>query len=77
MESFQEFATAIEHLAYRTYPTLPEHHIRRKAGKALADGVGDSRHKNPAAARREDSKRGPQAGIRITGHTCGSQVPQN
>jgi hypothetical protein len=40
-ESLQNFATAIEQLAHRTYPTLPEDHIRREAGKAFADGVED------------------------------------
>jgi hypothetical protein len=40
-ESLQEFATAIEHLAHRAYPTLPEEHIRREAGKTFADGVQD------------------------------------
>jgi hypothetical protein len=41
VESLQEFATAIEQLAHRAYPTLPEDHIRREAGKAFADGVED------------------------------------
>jgi hypothetical protein len=40
-ESLQDFATAIEQLAHRVYPTLPEEHIRREAGKAFADGVQD------------------------------------
>jgi hypothetical protein len=37
-ESWQEFATTIEH---RAYPTLPEDNIRREAGKAFAEGVQD------------------------------------
>jgi hypothetical protein len=41
-ESLQEFATAIEQLAHLIYPALPEDHVRRKAGKALADKVEDS-----------------------------------
>jgi hypothetical protein len=32
---------AIEQLAHRAYPTLPEDHIKREAGKAFADGVED------------------------------------
>jgi hypothetical protein len=32
-ESLQEFAIAIQHLAHRVYPALPEAHIRREAGK--------------------------------------------
>jgi hypothetical protein len=40
-ESLQESATAIEQLTHRAYPTLPEKHIRREAGKAFADGVED------------------------------------
>jgi hypothetical protein len=39
--SMQDFATAIEQLAHCTYPTLPEQHIWREAGKAFADGVED------------------------------------
>jgi hypothetical protein len=35
----QEFATAIEQLAHRTYRTLPEDHIRREVGKAFGNGV--------------------------------------
>jgi hypothetical protein len=41
-ESLREFATAIEQLAYRAYPTLPEEHIRREAGCAFVDGVEDT-----------------------------------
>jgi hypothetical protein len=37
----QEFAMAIEQLAHHAYPTLPEDHIRREAGKAFADGAED------------------------------------
>jgi hypothetical protein len=40
-ESLQDFATAVEQLAHRAYPTLPEDHIRREAGKAFTDGVED------------------------------------
>jgi hypothetical protein len=40
-ESLQEFATAIEQLAHRAYPALPEDHVRKEAGKAFADGVED------------------------------------
>jgi hypothetical protein len=40
-ESLQDFATAIEQLARRAYPTLSEDHIWREAGKAFAYGVGD------------------------------------
>jgi hypothetical protein len=35
-ESLQDFATAIEQLAHRAYPTLPEDHIRSEAGRAFA-----------------------------------------
>jgi hypothetical protein len=41
-ESLREFATAIEQLAYRAYPTLPEEHTRREAGCAFVDGVEDT-----------------------------------
>jgi hypothetical protein len=40
-ETLQEFATAIEQLAHRAYPALPEDHVRRKAGKAFVHGVAD------------------------------------
>jgi hypothetical protein len=40
-ESLQDFVTAIEQLAHRNYPTLPEEHIRREAGKAFEGGVED------------------------------------
>jgi hypothetical protein len=40
-ESLQDFATAIEQLAHRAYPTLPEDHIRSEAGRAFACGVKD------------------------------------
>jgi hypothetical protein len=40
-ESLQELATDIEELADRTYPVLPEDHIRNKGGKAFTDGVED------------------------------------
>jgi hypothetical protein len=35
-ESLQDFVTAIEQLAHRAYPTLPEDQIRREAGRAFA-----------------------------------------
>jgi hypothetical protein len=40
-ESLQDFATAIEQLAHRAYPTLPEEPIRREAGKGFSYGVRD------------------------------------
>jgi hypothetical protein len=40
-ESLHEFATAIQQLAHRAYPTLPEEHIRQEAGRAFADRVED------------------------------------
>jgi uncharacterized coiled-coil protein SlyX len=40
-ESLQDFATSIEQLAHRAYPTLPEDHIRREAGRAFAYGEKD------------------------------------
>jgi hypothetical protein len=40
-ESLQKFATAIELLAHRAYPTLPEDHIGREAANAFTHGVDD------------------------------------
>jgi hypothetical protein len=40
-ESLREFATAIEQLALSAYPTLPDEHTKREAGRAFADGVED------------------------------------
>jgi hypothetical protein len=40
-ESLQDFATAIQQLAHRAYPALPEEHIRREAVKAFVDGIED------------------------------------
>jgi hypothetical protein len=40
-ESLQDFATAIEQLAHRAYPTLPEDHVRKEAGRAFTYGVKD------------------------------------
>jgi hypothetical protein len=40
-ESLKNFSTAIEQLDHRAYPTLPEDHILREAGKAFAYGVED------------------------------------
>jgi hypothetical protein len=37
-ESLQDFATVVEQLAHRAYPTLPEDHIWREAGKAFPYG---------------------------------------
>jgi hypothetical protein len=38
-ESLQDFATAIELLAHRAYPTLTEDNLGREAGKVFAYGV--------------------------------------
>jgi hypothetical protein len=38
-ESLQDFATAVELLAHRAYPTLPEDHIGTEIEKAFAYGV--------------------------------------
>jgi hypothetical protein len=46
-KSLQEVATAIEQLAHHGYPTLPEDHIRREAGKAFMDTVEDPDIKMP------------------------------
>jgi hypothetical protein len=35
-ESLQDFATAIDQLTHRAYPTLSEDHIRREAGKTFS-----------------------------------------
>jgi hypothetical protein len=40
-ESLQEFAAAIEQLAHRHYPALPEDHVRKDVGRAFTDGVED------------------------------------
>jgi hypothetical protein len=40
-KSLQYFATSIEQLAHLAYPTLPEEHIWRKAGRAFAYRVAD------------------------------------
>lgn len=40
-ESLQDFAIAIEQISHRAYPTLPEDHIRREAGKFFAYEVKD------------------------------------
>jgi hypothetical protein len=74
-ESLQDFATAIELLAHCAYPTLPEDHTGREAGKLLHTGY-KPRYKNSTAARRgEDGKRGPQTGTRTTGRTHSRQAP--
>jgi hypothetical protein len=41
-ESLQDFATAIELLARRTYPNLPADHIGREAGKAFVYEIKDA-----------------------------------
>jgi hypothetical protein len=46
-ESLREFATAIEQLTSRAYPTLPEEHIRREAGFAFVEGVEDNDNDKP------------------------------
>jgi hypothetical protein len=40
-ESLRGFATAIEQLPHRAYPTLPEDYKRREGGRASVDGVED------------------------------------
>jgi hypothetical protein len=40
-ESLQDFATAVEQFAHRTYPTLHKDHIRREAGKTFAAEAED------------------------------------
>jgi hypothetical protein len=40
-ESLQDFVTAIELLAHRAYPTLPEDHIGRVTGKGFTYGAQD------------------------------------
>jgi hypothetical protein len=40
-ESLQDFAMAIEQFAHHAYPTLPEEHVWREAGRAFAYGVVD------------------------------------
>jgi hypothetical protein len=49
-ESLQDFTTALELLAHRANPTLPEDHIGREAGKTFAYRVQD-KDKNSTAAR--------------------------
>jgi hypothetical protein len=68
-ESLQEFAIAIEQLAHRAYPTLPEDHIKRQAGKAFADGIDDPDIKIQLLLGGEKMVRGPQTGSRITGRS--------
>jgi hypothetical protein len=38
-ETIQEFYTAVEQLAHRTYTALPEDNLRRKVGKTFAEGM--------------------------------------
>jgi hypothetical protein len=40
-ESLQEFTIAIKQFTLSLYPTLPEDHVRREAGKAFIDRVED------------------------------------
>jgi hypothetical protein len=40
-----KFATVVEQLAHRAYPTLPQDHIRREAGKAFTDWLEDHKIK--------------------------------
>jgi hypothetical protein len=40
-ESLQDFAIAIEQLAHHDYPTLPDEHIRREAGRVFVDRIED------------------------------------
>jgi hypothetical protein len=40
-ESLQDFATAVEQITHHAYPTLPEDHVWREAGKAFAYRVED------------------------------------
>jgi hypothetical protein len=40
-DSLQEFTIAIEQLAHRAYPALPEDHVRKEAGRAFTGGVED------------------------------------
>jgi hypothetical protein len=54
-ESLQAFATALEVLEHRTYPTLPENHIGREAGKTFAYRVHDPDKNSTAARTRMDS----------------------
>jgi hypothetical protein len=76
-ESLQVFATAIEQLAYRAYPTLPEEHIRRESGRAFADGVEDPDIQIQLLLGGGKTKRGPQTGARTTGSIPSCQIPQD
>jgi hypothetical protein len=40
-DSLQDFATAVEQLVHRAYPTLFEDHIGWEAGRAFVDLVAD------------------------------------
>jgi hypothetical protein len=40
-EVLQEFATTIERVASRAFPSLPEDHIRMEAGKSFVNSVED------------------------------------
>jgi hypothetical protein len=66
-ESMQDFATAFELLAHRAYPTLPEEHIEREAGKAIEYGVQDPDTKIQLLLGGEKSKRGPPRNTRTEG----------
>jgi hypothetical protein len=64
-------------LAYRSYPTLLEDHIRRETGKAFTDRVEDPATKIQMLLLGEDSERGSQAGPQTAGHAPRSQAPQD
>jgi hypothetical protein len=40
-ESLQELATAVDQLAHRASPGVPDDQVRRKADKAFGNGTGD------------------------------------
>jgi hypothetical protein len=56
-ESWQEFAIAIEQLAHRAYPTLPEEYIKQESGRAFVDGVEDPDTQNQLQLGREKTVR--------------------
>jgi hypothetical protein len=76
-DSLQDFATAVEQLAHRAYPTLPEDHKRREAGKAFGDRVEDQDKNFTADRRIGDGNRGPQTGPRTTCRIPSRQTPQD
>jgi hypothetical protein len=52
-ESLQDFATAVEQVAHRAYPSKPKNRVKKDAGKKFSDRVQDD-GKNFAADRRGD-----------------------